>query len=91
MAFIALAAGNNVITGFAFSRGAIVAACAGPWTHVDVVEYRGCPGVGAVAVVAGIAAGDVIPGFAARDTPVMATGTGAQDGAVVDTVGRCPA
>ncbi len=91
MAFIALAVGNNVVARFAFGRCTIVAACAGPWTHVDVVEYRGCPGVGAVAVITGIAAGYMVPGFAIRDAAVMATGARAQHGAVVDAINRYPA
>ena len=72
---------------FTRSRRSVVTACAISG-HGTVIEYCGGPGIGTVAVVAGIAAGNVIPGFAIRDTAVMATGARSQDGAVVNTVGR---
>ena len=90
MAFIALRAGNDVITRFAFSRCSIVAACATPGDGV-VIEHRGYPGIGTVAIIAGRATGDVVAGFASGDSPIMTTGAGAQHRAVVDPIGRRPA
>ena len=56
-----------------------------------MVEHGGCPGIAAVAVIAGRAAGDVVARFSSSDTAVVTTGAGAEHGAVVNVIGGRPA
>ena len=56
-----------------------------------MVEHGGCPGVAAVAVITGRAAGDVVTRFSSGDAAVVTTGAGAEHCAVVDAIGRRPA
>ena len=56
-----------------------------------MVKHGGRPGVGAVAVITGRPAGDVVARLASGDTAIMTTGAGAEHGAVVDAISGRPA
>ena len=56
-----------------------------------MIEHRRRPGIAAVAVIAGRAAGDVVTRFSSGDAAVVTTGTGTEHGAVVNPIGRRPA
>ena len=68
---------------------AVVTGTAGTRRHTAMVEYRRYPAIGAVAIIAGIVAGDVVRRLAGRRVAVMAAEAGPQHIGMVDTNNRC--
>lgn len=89
MAALAVIAGLNVVSVFAFGRVAVVTAetVVGHGTMIEGCRH---PVVGGVAEVAGIAAGDMIRRLALRGAPIVAAGTDTTDLVVIDPGHRRP-
>ena len=91
MAIIALGAGLYMVGRFAGGGTAVVAGGTGAWRYAAVIEDRAGPAVGGVAVVTGVATGQVRGVLAGGSGAVVAGEAGANDIGVIDPDHRDPA
>lgn len=84
MAGIALRRGRDVRPGFSGGGGTVMTLVAAAGCYVVVIEHRGRPGAGGVAIVTGIAAGQMRHGFSRRGAVVVTAVAGAEDIEVID-------
>ena len=91
VAFVTLGRCQDMRGIFALRRTAVVATGAGSRAYIDMIEHRGCPGVRRVAIVAGIATGDVVRCLALCRRPVMTACAGAEHVGMVHAYHRDPA
>ena len=88
MAVIANGRGNDMLRGFSGGLGTIMATTAASRRNVAVVKNSRSPGSGSVAVITGVACGQMLDGFTHGRGAIVATGTGSEHGGVVHAAYR---